>query len=132
VSYRLLWIGTLAALIGMTASPAHGAPPDHNNTRQHDAGDVALVQPNVDYDAIRQLAVSEHHTGYKRLPPGVRKNLARGKPLPPGIAKKAVPGTIGQHLPTYPDYEWTRCGADLVLVQVATRVVADVLTGIFR
>ena len=25
------------------------------------------------------------------LPPGIAKNLARGKPLPPGIAKRAVP-----------------------------------------
>ena len=131
MSYRRLWIRTLAALIGMTASLAHAAPPD-NVTKQDDGGGVALVQPNIDYDAIRKIAVSEHHTGYKKLPPGIAKNLARGKPLPPGIAKKAVPGTIGQHLPAYPDYEWTRCGADLVLIQVATRVVAEVLTGIFR
>src|SRR5262245_14304565 len=28
------------------------------------------------------------------LPPGIAKNLMRGKPLPPGIAKKALPPHI--------------------------------------
>src|SRR5687767_6483057 len=28
------------------------------------------------------------------LPPGIAKNLARGKPLPPGIAKRAVPPAL--------------------------------------
>jgi Ni/Co efflux regulator RcnB len=110
---------------------AQAAPPDHKGKHAGDT-DSSLVRPDVDSDAIRQLAVAGHYTGYKALPPGIAKNLARGKPLPPGIAKKSVPGPVLQHLPTYPDYEWTRCGSDLVLIEVATRVVADVLTGIFK
>jgi hypothetical protein len=43
-------------------------------------------------------------TGYDSLP-GIAKNLARGKPLPPGIAKKTVPASM-LGLPSYPGYEW--------------------------
>jgi Ni/Co efflux regulator RcnB len=132
LSHRLL-ATTLAVALAVCGAAHATPPPGHGKPSKTDDADApALVQPNVDYDAIRQIAVSEHHTGYKGLPPGVAKNLARGKPLPPGIAKKMVPSTIVQHLPTYPNYEWTRCGADLVLIQIATRVVADVLTDIFK
>lgn len=64
-------------------------------------------------------------------PPGIRKNLARGKPLPPGIAKKMVPGPMLARLPAYPGYEWRIAGSDLVLVAIATAVVADVLLNVF-
>ena len=35
----------------------------------------------------------------KSLPPGIAKNLARGKPLPPGIAKTRVPDDLIRRLP---------------------------------
>ena len=70
-------------------------------------------------------------TGYGSLPPGIRKNLARGKPMPPGIAKKMVPGAMLARLPVHPGYEWRVAGSDLILVAIATSVVADVLSGVF-
>src|SRR5688572_10936483 len=47
----------------------------------------------------RRLAVANGLTGYKRLPPGIAKNLARGKPLPPGIARTRVPDGMLNSLP---------------------------------
>jgi hypothetical protein len=126
-------------LIGacVAASPAHASPPEGKGN-PHKAPQAAsddaqeLVHPAVDYDSIRAVAVAQHHTGYRPLPPGIAKNLARGKPLPPGIAKKGVPDAVLHHLPTYPDYEWNRCGTDLVLVQIASQVAADVVADIFK
>ena len=46
------------------------------------------VDRDISYTTARALAVNYGLTGYKALPPGIAKNLARGKPLPPGIAKK--------------------------------------------
>ena len=69
---------------------------------------------------------------YKSLPPGIRKNLARGKPLPPGIAKKVAPPNVLARLPHYPGYDWQVAGSDLILVQVGTAIVADVLQDVFR
>ena len=51
-----------------------------------------LGRAGITLEAARQLALGGGYTGYKPLPPGIVKNLARGKPLPPGIAKRMVPG----------------------------------------
>ena len=70
-------------------------------------------------------------TGYKPLPPGIQKNLMRGKPLPPGIAKRGVPSGMLGRLPVHPGYEWLVVGRDLVLMATATAMVADVLHDVF-
>lgn len=46
------------------------------------------VSADISFSRARSLAVNYGLTGYQSLPPGIAKNLARGKPLPPGIAKK--------------------------------------------
>lgn len=69
--------------------------------------------------------------GYSRLPPGIRMNLARGKPLPSGIAKKLGGGAFRDHLPRYSGYEWQTAGTDLILVSIATGVIADILYDVF-
>ena len=125
--------GCLVAHDASSAPPAGKGKPE--KTSEPTAGEPAvdqLIRPDVNYDAIRRIAVDQHYTGYKALPPGIAKNLARGKPLPPGIAKKAPRAEFVRQLPTYSDYEWKRCGTDLVLVQVATQVVAEVLANIFQ
>ena len=114
---------------GAVAAPPEGKGKSGNTT---DAIADQLIRPDLDYDKIRRIAIEQHYTGRKALPPGIAKNLARGKPLPPGIAKKSPRVEFVRELPTYPDYEWKRCGTDLVLVQIATQVVAEVLANIFQ
>jgi Ni/Co efflux regulator RcnB len=64
----------------------------------------------------------------KRLPPGIAKNLARGKPLPPGIAKQVLPGGLQEMLPPPPrGYERIIVDGKVLLVEIATRVIHDVL-----
>jgi len=90
------------------------------------------VDARVSFDHARHLALNYGLTGYESLPPGIAKNLARGKPLPPGIAKKTVPAsTLGQ-LPSYPGYEWRVVGDDLVLIALSTAVVTTIINGVFR
>lgn len=93
---------------------------------------VTLSTAGITVSTARGYAVQAGATGYGSLPPGIRKNLARGKPLPPGIAKKMVPGPMLARLPVHPGYEWRVAGSDLILVAIATAVVADVLTGVFN
>lgn len=92
---------------------------------------VTLRHAGITISVARGYADEYGLSGYSSLPPGVRKNLARGKPLPPGIAKKMVPGPMLARLPVYPGYEWRVAGSDLILVAVATAVVADVLFDVF-
>ena len=70
-------------------------------------------------------------TGYQSLPPGIAKNLTRGKPLPPGIAKKTVPASMQGQLPYYPGYEWKIVGDNLVLIALSTAVVTAIINGVF-
>lgn len=60
------------------------------------------------------------------LPPGIRKNLARGKPLPPGISRK-LPEPLAARLPRHPGYAYQMAGADVVLVEIATGLITDML-----
>jgi len=68
----------------------------------------------------------------KPLPPGIRKNLARGKPLPPGIAKKTLAPDLVRLLPPRSGYEVVQVGWDVVLVEVATGIIHDVLMDVIR
>ena len=93
---------------------------------------ASLVMAGITVAQARRLALDYRYTGYKSLPPGIAKNLARGKPLPPGIAKKMVPSRMLSRLPGHAGYEWRVAGNDLILVAIATNIVADVLSGVFR
>tara|TARA_R110001592_G_scaffold219123_1_gene473247 strand:+ start:26019 stop:26507 length:489 start_codon:yes stop_codon:yes gene_type:complete len=65
------------------------------------------------------------------LPPGIRKNLARGKPLPPGIAKR-FDGRVRSSLPDYPGYDWRQVGTDAVLVDVTTGVIEAIIDNVLQ
>ena len=67
----------------------------------------------------------------KALPPGIEKNLARGKPLPPGIAKQVLPQGLIALLPSPPHgFERIIVDGKVLLVEVATNVIHDILTDV--
>lgn len=66
------------------------------------------------------------------LPPGIRKQLAKGKPLPPGIAKKALPAPLTKRLPPVSGYQSFLVGPDVLLVEVASGVVVDIMKGVLK
>jgi hypothetical protein len=68
---------------------------------------------------------------HKGLPPGIAKNLARGKALPPGIAKQFLPYELRRALPPVREgYERVIVDGKVLLVEIAPRIVHDVLTDI--
>jgi len=64
------------------------------------------------------------------LPPGIARNLARGKPLPPGIAKRFLPQPLLARLPPRDGYDYLLIGASVVLVAAGTQVVVDILADV--
>lgn len=65
------------------------------------------------------------------LPPGIRKQLLRGKGLPPGIAKKVVlPRTVCSYLNLPAQYDVLVVGQNVVLYNSVTRVISDVLINV--
>jgi hypothetical protein len=63
------------------------------------------------------------------LPPGQRRRLAQGKPLPPGIARQVLPPGLVGALPAYPGHAYYAIGTDVVLVAIATGVIVSILAG---
>jgi len=62
------------------------------------------------------------------LPPGIARNLERGKPLPPGIAKQYLPHELLVRLPgPGAGLEYAVVAGKLLLVEVATQLVREVL-----
>jgi hypothetical protein len=117
-----------------------GGPPGQDSVRGQVSVDAAIdgqgkvsgyVSAGISFGDARQLATRHGMTGASALPPGIRKNLARGKPLPPGIAKNRMSGAFVGQLPAHPGYEWRQAGTDLVLVVSGTWVVSDVLENVF-
>lgn len=81
---------------------------------------------------IRSFYASRPASNVESLPPGIRRNLARGKPLPPGIAKRSAPPELASHVHVRDGYELVEVGVDVFLVEVATNVVHDVLMDVIR
>lgn len=105
----------------------------HSHKEKHgkNHGGPDRVDADISFNDARRLALDYGLTGYQSLPPGIAKNLARGKPLPPGIAKKAVPASMRGQLPYYPGYEWRIVGDNLVLIALSTAVVTAIINGVF-
>ncbi len=69
-----------------------------------------------------------HGKKSKGLPPGIARNLARGKSLPPGIAKQHLPdGLVSELPPPRHGYERVVVDGRVLLVEIATQVIHDVL-----
>lgn len=98
----------------------------------HDKSKGATSRQHPSVDRASVLNVLGDHRDYwspgPAVPPGIQKNLARGKPLPPGIAKK-LDGRLLGRLPHYDGYEWQQAGTDLILVAIASGIIYEVLNG---
>lgn len=102
------------------------------SSKYYDKQQRANVIFNVNFGRVRPLAIEYGLTGYNSLPPGIAKQVSRGKPLPPGIAKKVLPSEFLTQLPVYVGYEWKVSGRDLLLVAVGTAIVAEIIENVFE
>jgi hypothetical protein len=138
-----------------TASPAvahhkpghQGGPPGTHERgwgggQPHGAHDAVTISPSgisvrLDDTVIRIVndwyrANPVVFAGYPALPPGIARNLARGKPLPPGIAKQFLPAGLEAMLPPPPaGYGRFIIGDDLVLIELNSGLIADIAQILF-
>ena len=85
-----------------------------------------------DREQIQAYYSSHPNPGIEALPPGTRKNLARGKAMPPGIAKRFPPDGLRSSLSVPIQYQVIEVGWDVFLVEVATGIIHDVLMDVIR
>lgn len=118
----------LLASAPVLANPPPGkGKPGH----PHDGVQIDLRGPRVDIGQVRIILGDNRQLigPSASLPPGIAKNLARGKPLPPGIAKN-FDSRLVSRLPYYEGYEWKQIGRDVVLVAIATGIVYEILRNV--
>ncbi|MGP0174753.1 anti-virulence regulator CigR family protein [Pseudomonas sp. NCHU5208] len=132
-SHAALCLGlcTLLAASPLLAAPPPGKGNPHKGG--HDDVQFDMRGPSVDIGQVRiVLGKNRQLIGPSpSLPPGIAKNLARGKPLPPGIAKN-FDSRLSARLPHYEGYEWKQVGSDVVLVAVATGIVYEILRNVLN
>lgn len=112
--------------------PPSGKGPGVKHERPtHDGRDTGDRLLDATFAAVEINLIQEYFgtRNYQTssLPPGIAKNLARGKPLPPGIAKKALPADLQGRLPGRHGYDRLIVGNDVLLVEAATGVIVDIL-----
>ncbi|MGE5546787.1 MAG: anti-virulence regulator CigR family protein [Solirubrobacterales bacterium] len=130
----------LAALAAPASAKPHGHGPHGGNDRggqeERDDRSVEAVGAVV-ITAMERALIRDYYRDNRAvlasdtLPPGMRKRLAQGKPLPPGIAKK-LPDGLAARLQPRPGYEYHQVGLDVLLVEVATGVIVDMMRNVRR
>ncbi|MDH4030510.1 MAG: anti-virulence regulator CigR family protein [Chromatiales bacterium] len=130
---RIALLSLVAILWGCAhqhTTPATSYP----STRPAQTSPTARVEVIFSDEEIRIIRSyyethARHKNKVKGLPPGIAKNLARGKPLPPGIAKQYLPQDLRRQLPPPPDgYDRIVVAGKVLLIELATQIVRDVLT----
>ena len=131
------WItnGTAALLVGAFSMPA--AVADLSADVTFTAQEKSIIEefyrergrePGVESGKDAGRKPGANGKPPKSLPPGIAKNLERGKPLPPGIAKQVLPGELVDRLPRPPrGYERVIVDGKVLLVEVATQIIRDKL-----
>jgi Ni/Co efflux regulator RcnB len=114
-----------------SASAAGSKQPGNGSETRADVDWEYRYRNDFNEDDFRAFARQQRYPGYDSLPPGIRKNLARGKPLPPGIAKRQLPSDMLRRLPAREGYEWRAVGTDVVLYSISNGIVDQVLQDVF-
>ena len=111
-----------------------GGPPGHGRGQAgvpppHAGGPPVAVTPlgPAYRPRIQGWYLSTPGYNARPLPPGIMRQLARGRPLPPGIARQVAPVGLRGILPFYPGHSWYVVGTAVVLVDLATGIVRDLL-----
>jgi hypothetical protein len=89
-----------------------------------------VVFSDADSTLVR-VYFAQNQVVWTGLPPGIARNYARGKKLPYGVEKKTLPADLRVRLPLHQGYEYARVGQDVVLVETATGIVADIVEQVF-
>ena len=122
----------LAALLTAPLIPATTFA--QNSGQRNRETSSSSLQVTVGFSVGERQSIADYFTRHpyavEALPPGIVKKLARGKPLPPGIAKRALPRDLVAALPVRDGFEISICGDRIVLLE-ASGLIVDILEGIF-
>ncbi len=124
---RSLLIATVSTIVALSASLA--AAGELGVSVVFTDNEISVIRAYYrDNTANNSNKGNGKEKGGKSLPPGIAKNLQRGKPLPPGIAKQVLPTSLIDLLPPTPHgYQRVAIDGKVLLIEIATQVIHDVL-----
>lgn len=121
----------IAAFAGQADAQGRGRGQDKSKPQAaKKAESVTVVFRDSDHVTFRDYFVA-HKIAPQKLPPGIAMNVQRGKPLPPGIAKRALPADLVVLVPRpAPNVTYYIVGDRVVALRAG--IVIDVMIDIFR
>lgn len=89
---------------------------------------ISLFQDTGDDIVITRRTRQEIQAQIDTLPPGIQRRLARGRSLPPGIAKKiSLPTQVNRYIDLRDDVQIIVVDRDVVVVDPVTDLIVDIL-----
>lgn len=145
---RLFFLGLLACFVATIPvlaqgnSHGNGKAKGHDKKDKNDGGPEQYQFRQQDREYISAY-YSKHGKGMPpgqakkngSLPPGLEKQLQQNGTLPPGLQKKMQPCPVEitrQLPPLPPDYQRNVIGASIVVFNVKTNIVVDVMADVVR
>ncbi|MEQ8442091.1 MAG: hypothetical protein RIM33_08600 [Alphaproteobacteria bacterium] len=142
---------TMAVALGMAApvsAKQNNARSGHDGAQSHsqvtgsaegrDAVDIAIESViDASTRAVFEDYFQANPQPIDHLPPGIARNVERGKPLPPGIARRQLPGALRSDLRTQTStigdvVDAVIVGNDVAILDAASGVVVEILRDIVR
>ena len=125
------WLTTFTAALLLLFSSASAVSADVGVSVEFSDKEISVIRAYYRDHSVYDSGKGggKKNKGKHSLPPGIAKNLQRGKALPPGIAKNHLPGGLVAMLPAPPrGFERLEVDGKVLLVEVATQVIHDVLS----
>jgi hypothetical protein len=130
--FRIAAAALALVLLSLPAAADPGGKHGHHDREMSTETDLGDAIISAAERALIREYYQEHPVATSSdLPPGIRKKVARGQPLPPGIAKR-FPGELSNRMPPRPGYGYRTVGSDVLLVEVATGVIVDLIKDVMR
>ncbi|HJU76019.1 MAG TPA: anti-virulence regulator CigR family protein [Gemmatimonadaceae bacterium] len=131
IQLRLAAVTAALALFFVSPAGAQGAKPGKEGKSGVAVAhaDALVLTSDSELKIIREYYVAVGRKP-KPLPPGIAKNLARGKRVPPGLMRSRLPDDLIVRLPRRDGYEWAVAN-DVVILIDATGIVRDILRNVF-
>lgn len=102
-----------------------------NQVQKTNLIDLLRGRDNDDYTLNPRIRI-EITNQINSLPPGIQKRLAKGKPLPYGIAKKVVlPQEVNSYLKLPQDYRIIVLGSSVIVLNSSDNIILDILQAVF-
>lgn len=126
-SVVIVLVAALAATTALARQNDRGPKGRSGPERQSVEVVVRAGGVNVTVQKTIQAYYADKPKKARGLPPGVARKYARGKRLPPGIAKQALPPDLERRLAPPPGHQYIAVDSDVLLVAVTTGIVVDIL-----